>query len=58
MAWKFWKIAMLHRGSMNMANGKMKSWVVNRFVKDWKKGRSALKFPAKSFNEQWKENNK
>ncbi len=57
MAWKFWKIAMLHRGSMNLANGRMKSWVVNRFVKDWKKGRTELKFPQKSFNQLWKEKN-
>jgi L-lactate dehydrogenase complex protein LldF len=57
-AWKFWKMAMLRRGSMNIANGKLKSWVVNRFVKDWKKGRSEIQFPQKSFNQLWKEKNK
>jgi L-lactate dehydrogenase complex protein LldF len=54
-AWKFWKIAMLKRGLMNTANGKMKSWVVNNFVKDWSKHREELNFPAKSFNQLWKE---
>jgi L-lactate dehydrogenase complex protein LldF len=58
IAWKFWKKAMLHRGLMNMASGKMKGWVVNSFVKDWKKHRSELKFPEKSFSQQWKERNK
>jgi len=55
MAWKFWKTAMLHRASMNVASGKMKSWVVNTFVKDWKKNRSDLQFPQKSFNQLWRE---
>jgi L-lactate dehydrogenase complex protein LldF len=58
MAWKFWKTAMLHRKLMNVANGKMKGWVVNTFVKDWKQHRSELKFPAKSFSEQWREQNR
>jgi L-lactate dehydrogenase complex protein LldF len=58
MAWKFWKRAMLSRKIMNMGSGKMKSWVVNTFVKDWKKHRSELDFPAKSFNQLWKERNK
>jgi L-lactate dehydrogenase complex protein LldF len=54
VAWKFWKKAMLNRSLMNMANGKLKSKVVNGFVKDWKKHRSDLQFPAQSFNEQWR----
>ncbi|MER3463521.1 MAG: iron-sulfur cluster-binding protein [Chitinophagaceae bacterium] len=54
-AWKFWKMAMLKRGLMNSANGKMKSWVVNNFVKNWSKHREELQFPAKSFNQLWKE---
>jgi L-lactate dehydrogenase complex protein LldF len=57
MAWKFWKRAMLNRKMMNMGSGKIKSWVVNTFVKDWKKHRSDLDFPAKSFNQLWKERN-
>jgi L-lactate dehydrogenase complex protein LldF len=54
-AWKFWKKAMLNRKLMNMASGKTKGWVVNTFVKDWKKHRSELKFPSKSFNQLWRE---
>ncbi len=55
MAWKFWKTAMQHRGTMNLGSGKLKSWMVNTFVKDWKKHRSDLQFPQKSFNQMWKE---
>lgn len=55
MAWKFWKKAMLNRWMMNMGTGKMKGWMINTFAKDWTRHRSHLKFPAKSFNEQWKE---
>lgn len=58
MAWKFWKRAMLNRRLMNSGSGKIKSWVVNTFVKDWKKHRSDLNFPKKSFNQLWKERNK
>lgn len=58
MAWKFWKRAMLNRRMMNMGSGKIKSWVINTFVKDWKKHRSELEFPKKSFNQLWKERNK
>ncbi len=57
MAWKFWKRAMLNRRMMNMGSASIKSWVVNTFVKDWKKNRSDLKFPSKSFSQQWKERN-
>lgn len=58
MAWKFWRRAMLNRRLMNMGSSKIKSWVINTFVKDWKKHRSDLDFPAKSFNQLWKERNK
>ncbi|MGZ8538527.1 MAG: LutB/LldF family L-lactate oxidation iron-sulfur protein [Flavisolibacter sp.] len=58
MAWKFWKRAMLNRRVMNMGTGKIKSWVINTFVKDWKKHRSELDFPKKTFNQMWKERNK
>src|SRR6478735_5490911 len=50
MAWRFWKKAMLKRRIMNMGSAPVKSWVVNSFVKDWKKNRSELQFPKKSFN--------
>ncbi|MFN2457045.1 MAG: LutB/LldF family L-lactate oxidation iron-sulfur protein [Chitinophagaceae bacterium] len=55
MVWKFWMEAMLHRKVMNAASGKIKSWVVNNFVKGWKKNHGELRFPAKSFNQQWRE---
>jgi L-lactate dehydrogenase complex protein LldF len=58
MAWKFWKRAMLNRRLMNMGSGKIKNWVVNTFVKEWKKHRGDLVFPAKSFNQLWKEQNR
>ena len=57
-AWKLWKQAMLRRSLMNAAPGNVKGWVVNTFVKDWKKHRSELKFPAKSFSQQWQERKK
>src|SRR5829696_8951920 len=54
IAWKIWKQAMLHRSMMNMGPGKIKSWVVNHFVKDWKAHRSDMEFPKKSFNQMWR----
>lgn len=57
MAWKFWKKAMLNRRLMNLGSGKIKGWVVNTFVKQWKQNRSELDFPEKSFNQLWKERN-
>jgi L-lactate dehydrogenase complex protein LldF len=53
--WKMWKQAMLHRKLMNMGSSKMKNWVINKFVKDWKKHRGGMEFPKKSFNEMWRE---
>ena len=55
IAWKAWKKAMLNRGMMNAGNSTIKNWVVNSFVKDWKKHRSPLEFPKKSFNQMWVE---
>ncbi|MEO5947535.1 MAG: LutB/LldF family L-lactate oxidation iron-sulfur protein [Chitinophagaceae bacterium] len=57
IAWKMWKQGMLRRKWMNMANGKMKNWVVNTMVKGWKEHRGEMEFPKKSFNEMWKEKN-
>lgn len=54
MAWKMWKQGMLRRKWMNMANGKMKGWIVNTLVKGWKRHRGDLDFPNQSFNEQWR----
>ena len=53
--WKLWKRAMLSRGLMNMGNTPIKNWVVNSVLKGWKKNRSEIKFPKKSFNEMWEE---
>src|SRR5689334_15224586 len=58
MAWKFWKRAMLNRRLMNSGSASIKNWVVNTLVKDWKKHRTGLDFPKKSFNQLWKERNK
>ena len=55
MAWTFWKRAMQHRSIMNLGTGRLKSWMVNTFVKDWKKGHDAIQFPQKSFNQMWRE---
>lgn len=55
MAWKVWKMAMLRRGWMNMANGNMKSKLINTIGKSWTQHRGKLDFPQKSFNQQWKE---
>ncbi|MBW7914617.1 MAG: iron-sulfur cluster-binding protein [Taibaiella sp.] len=56
MAWKAWKLAMLNRRLINIANGNMKNKVVNNLFKDsWVSNRSELKFPVKSFNEMWKD---
>ncbi|MGN6615643.1 MAG: LutB/LldF family L-lactate oxidation iron-sulfur protein [Ilyomonas sp.] len=58
IAWKVWKQASLNRKMMNMGNGKLKNWVVNKTFKGWTKHRSDLNFSAKTFNEMWQERNK
>jgi L-lactate dehydrogenase complex protein LldF len=58
MAWKIWRRASLSRRLMNSGNSRIKNFVVNTFVKDWKKHRGDLHFPEKSFNEMWREKNK
>ena len=59
LIWQGWKTAMLHRPLMNVGNGSMKSWLINMAAKNsWVKHRSPLQFPAKSFNEQWREKQK
>ncbi|HEY8690836.1 MAG TPA: LutB/LldF family L-lactate oxidation iron-sulfur protein [Chitinophagaceae bacterium] len=55
LAWKVWKTASLNRGMMNMSNGKMKNWLVNKIFKGWQKHRSELHFSPKTFNEMWKQ---
>ena len=53
-AWKIWKKASLNRSLMNLANGKMKTRIVNKIFKGWHKHRAELKFSQKTFNEMWK----
>jgi L-lactate dehydrogenase complex protein LldF len=58
VAWKAWKTASLNRIMMNMGNGRMKNWVVNKVFKGWTAHRSELDFSQKTFNELWKEQHK
>ena len=55
VAWKAWMVASLNRPMMNMGNGKIKNWVVNKVFKGWAVHRSELDFTPKTFNEMWKE---
>jgi L-lactate dehydrogenase complex protein LldF len=55
LAWKAWKKASLSRSMMNMSNGKMKNWVVNKIFKGWTRHRSDLNFSQKTFNQMWEE---
>ena len=55
VAWKAWMVASLNRPMMNMGNGKMKNWVVNKVFKGWAVHRSELDFTPTTFNEMWKE---
>ena len=57
IAWKMWKIASLKRGWMNMANGMLKTKVVNTLFKGWKNKRTDITFSNKTFNQLWKEKN-
>lgn len=50
-----WKMAMLRRNWMNIANGNMKGKIINLIGKSWTQHRGKLDFPKKSFNQQWKE---
>lgn len=54
-AWKLWKRASLNRKMMNMGNGRMKNWIINKVFKAWTTHHSELNFAEKTFNEQWKE---
>jgi len=58
LAWKVWKTASLNRSMMNMSNGKMKNWLVNKIFKGWQKHRSELNFSPKTFNEMWRQRTK
>ena len=58
IAWKAWKKASLTRSMMNMGNGNLKNWVVNKVFKGWTTHRSELNFSQKTFNEMWQEQKK
>ncbi len=55
IAWKAWKAASLNRTLMNMGNGKLKNWMVNKIFKGWTTHRSELEFSAKTFSEMWED---
>lgn len=55
IAWKAWKKASLSRGMMNMSNGKVKNWVVNKMFRKWNRHRSDLNFSQKTFNQMWED---
>jgi L-lactate dehydrogenase complex protein LldF len=57
IAWKVWKKASLNRGIMNMGNGSLKNWFVNKVFKGWTAHHGNLNFSKKTFNEMWKEKN-
>ncbi len=57
IAWKLWKKASLNRGMMNMGNGSLKNWFVNKAFKDWTAHHGNLDFSQKTFNEMWKDKN-
>jgi L-lactate dehydrogenase complex protein LldF len=55
IAWKVWKKTSLSRKMMNMGNGKMKNWIVNKMFTSWTSQHADLDFSQKTFNELWKE---
>ncbi|TWI83497.1 L-lactate dehydrogenase complex protein LldF [Lacibacter cauensis] len=57
MAWKVWKKVSMSRKLMNTGSSKMRSWMINTFVKDWTRHRGPMQFPEKSFNQLWRERN-
>jgi L-lactate dehydrogenase complex protein LldF len=57
MAWKVWRKVSMSRKLMNTGSSKMRSWMINTFVKDWTRNRGPMHFPEKSFNQLWRERN-
>jgi L-lactate dehydrogenase complex protein LldF len=55
IAWRLWKKASLNRNLMNKGNSNLKGWLVNRLIKGWSAHRGELRFPEKTFNQQWTE---
>ncbi len=59
IGWKLWKMAMLYRPLMNVANSKLKGRVVNKlFGKSWGEERGDIEFAHRSFAQLWEERNK
>lgn len=57
IAWKLWKRASLNRSMMNMGNGALKNWFVNKVFKAWTARHGNLDFAQKTFNEMWRDKN-
>ncbi|TDH24057.1 iron-sulfur cluster-binding protein [Segetibacter sp. 3557_3] len=55
IAWKVWKKASLNRKMMNMGNGGLKNWMINKVFTAWTTHRHDLNFSKKTFNEMWAE---
>ena len=56
--WKMWKLAMTHRGMMDVAGAQLKTKVVNSIFKNsWGKRRDGLEF-QKSFKQMMEEKGK
>ncbi len=56
LGWKLWRKGMLKRRRLNRASAGLKSFVLRYlFQKSWGKRRALPVFPAKSFNQQWRE---
>ncbi|GEO10659.1 LutB/LldF family L-lactate oxidation iron-sulfur protein [Segetibacter aerophilus] len=57
IAWKAWKTGSLNRKMMNLGNGKLKNWMINKVFSAWTAHRGKLNFSNKTFNEMWDERN-
>jgi len=57
-AWKAWKQTSMNRRLMNQGTAPIKNWVINKMFKGWSSQRAPLEFPAKTFNQLWKEEHK
>jgi len=57
-AWKAWKQTSMNRKLMNQGTAPIKNWVINKMFKGWSNQRAPLEFPAKTFNQLWKEGHK
>ena len=57
-AWKAWKQTSMNRRLMNQGTAPIKNWVINKMFKGWSNYRAPLEFPAKTFNQLWKEGHK